>query len=305
MPQGERIVKLISELEAMPEYNVLLRIKALDRSRYIYTRNYSELRKLLEFYSDLEKSLPLWDRKNRDKQEAFHYEVTRLLHNFVASGRSLVDHTRTIYQSLYRSSKQFPEYQKKVDSSFTHNAVAQFVESLRNYCQHYKTPPVFSEMRYEKDPPLHVSRIKLDVNALKEFSDWKRESRKYLAGQTSDIDLLDIIGEYHNLVIEFHDWFVKRQKEIHYEDIQKVNSKKKELAALVIPDEVKYALADIQSGSRGIDDAFAVMLTPQQRAELATIPISLPGYSEKLISFIEEWTPLDEGLKKRVRDVCK
>ena len=107
------------------------------------------------------------------------------------------------------------------------------------------------------------------------------------------------------MVIEFHDWFVKRQKEIHYEDIQKVNSKKKELAALVIPDEVKYALADIQSGSRGIDDAFAVMLTPQQRAELATIPISSPGYSEKLISFIEEWTPLDEGLKKRVRDVCK
>jgi len=305
MPEGERIIKLISELEAMAEYNVLLRIKALDRSRYVYTRNYSELRKLLEFYSDLEKSLQLWDRKNRDKQDAFHNEVTRLLHNFVASAKSLVDHTRTIYRSLYRSSGQFPEYQKKIDSSFTHNAVAQFVESLRNYCLHYRTPPVFSEMRYEKTPPLHVSRIKLDVDALKEFSEWKRESREYLAQQTSDIDLLDIIDEYHRLVIEFHDWFVKRQKEIHYKDIQKVDSKKKELAALVIPDEVKYALADIESGSRTIVDAFAVMLTPQQRAELATIPISSPRYPETLISFIEEWTPLDEGLKKRVRKVCK
>ena len=160
-------------------------------------------------------------------------------------------------------------------------------------------------MRYVKDPPLHESRIRRDVSALKKFSGWKREGKKYLIQQTGDIDLLEMIDEYHKLVIGFHDWFIQRQKEIHHGDIEKVNTKRKELAALLIPHEVIYALADIQSSNRSVADAFAVLLTPQQRTELASIPTSSTEYPAKLISFVEQWAPLDEDLKRRIREVCR
>ncbi len=178
-------------------------------SRYIFEKNYSELNKLLGFYSDLEKSLTLLSGQN-SKENEFILEATRLLHNFIASAMSFREHTRRIYKKVCQSQGLLQEYQKKVDVTFTHNDLAQFMECLRAYCQHYQAPVVGSQFIYSKDPPIFTKNMKLNTDALKKFKGWNNEARRYISRHVDGINLLELVHEYYHLIIEFHDWFAKR-----------------------------------------------------------------------------------------------
>lgn len=230
---GKDIIALHNELVAMPEYELMLRIKTFQDSLKIFTGNYNELRKLLLFHADMPKALPLWDVVNRDKLHAFQREVTRLLHNFVASAMSLIDHSRVLYRELYEPKGRFPEYKEELERRFTKNPLASFVVCLRQYFQHYKAPIVFSEMRWSRESPTFDSKLKLNKVELEGFSSWKSPAKKFLAKQEDSIDLLNLVEEYYALVMDFYKWFGGRQEEIHSEEFERVDAKQRELAKLV------------------------------------------------------------------------
>lgn len=233
MTKGKNMFDLRNELVAMPEYKLMLRIETFRLSLAILKGNYDELRKLLLFHADMPKALPLWDVENRDKLHAFQTEVTRLLHNFVASAMSLIDHSRVLYRELYEPKGRFPEYKEELERRLTRNPLASFVICLRQYFQHYKAPIVFSKMRWSRESPMFDSKLKLNKVELEGFSSWKSPARKFLAKQEDSIDLLNLVEEYYALVMEFYKWFGGRQEEIHSEEFERVDAKQRDLAKLV------------------------------------------------------------------------
>jgi len=182
-------------------------------SLYIFKKNYSELKKLLEYYSNLEKSL-LQVASKPGADILLMLEATRLLHNFIASALSLRDCTRWVYKDICKSQKLLQEYQTKVDSTFTNNDLAKFIEDIRIYCQHYKTPIVYSQLLYSKDPPIFERNMKLDIKALEKFKNWNPQSKQFISKHTDGINLLELVHQYYDLVIEFHDWFRRQYMNI-------------------------------------------------------------------------------------------
>ena len=75
------------QLMAMPEHQRLRKLDELSTSIWVFEQNYRELLTLINQTLSLEASLPLTVRKNRMLFEFSIYELTRLLHNFVTSGR--------------------------------------------------------------------------------------------------------------------------------------------------------------------------------------------------------------------------
>ena len=65
MPDNTDLISQSHEIMAMPEYQLELRIRALDRSRYVFNRNYLQLRNLLLIEKDTEKARKLKDVKNK------------------------------------------------------------------------------------------------------------------------------------------------------------------------------------------------------------------------------------------------
>ena len=59
-------------------------------SSYTFENNYIELHKLIGLHAQLDTQLKLGDSINREPRYLFLAEVTRLLHNFLASAKSLV-----------------------------------------------------------------------------------------------------------------------------------------------------------------------------------------------------------------------
>lgn len=231
---GKQIIKLMDKLDSMPEFKMLLRIKSLEASLYVFERNYKELRDLLIMHSNPREAIKLRKAGKKPEMRSFLYEIARLFHNYVTSVKSLIDHTRVIYQEIYRGTKRFPEYQAEVDRRFTNNPLAQFIEDLRNYCLHYKLPTMPSVLRYSKltPTPIFESKIVFKTEELNEYSNWSSLGKKYLLSQNEPINLLNVIDEYYNLVEGFHNWIQSRQQEIHSEELSKVTSVQQQIEDL-------------------------------------------------------------------------
>lgn len=187
-------------------------MRGIESSLYVFEHNYLQLKKLLDVYMDKEKALTLWS--NPGIQDSFHLEVMRLLHNYVASVKSLVDHTRMLYRQQYGEKNSFPEYVDEVNKRFAQNPLAQFIEDLREYCLHYKHLPIASSFNYVQEPPKEDFCIILDREALKKYSRWSSFSKAYLKMQKKDINLTNLITQYYNLVIEFHKWIRSKQPNV-------------------------------------------------------------------------------------------
>lgn len=224
MNHGEEMLRLIQEMKDMPEYQTLMKIRHFSISLDIFNGNYRELINHLNIHNDPQNSLELLGIRNKQKLHAFQREIIRLLHNYIASSLSLTDHARNHYKELYFKNNLFPEYQNEINERFTNNTLAVFIKDLRQYMQHYQSPGVSSRLQYKKGEPDFIIKLLLPLEDIKKYSGWHSYSKKFLEEQQDDIDLLDIIEKYHNLIVDFYDWFSSRQAIIHKEDERKVES---------------------------------------------------------------------------------
>ena len=126
----------IREYEASEGYKLKEEIRAFRIGYDIFIGNYADLERILIQAQDPQVWPHLWDEKHRYRLVKFNREVTRLLHNFVAAAKSLVEHTRNHMRAKYAATDFKKEYQARIDQHFTRDPLVQFVEDLRNYMLH-------------------------------------------------------------------------------------------------------------------------------------------------------------------------
>jgi hypothetical protein len=300
MTNREELGQLIKEYEAMPEQRLVAILRTLDSSYYVYQKNYAQLVKLLGLYEDIKTTLELWSVENRPAQNLFHLEVTRLLHNFVASVKSLVEHTRRLQRELHGSDNNFPEYQQEVDLRFTKNELVQFIEDLRDYCLHYRQLPIFSQMNFTAQPQNFKSAVRLNLKTLSSYRKWSTLGRVYLKSQQRDLNVREVIDAYNSIVVNFHSWFRARLRQIHAMELDNLEQKRKGIASIVIPEWIQIDLPKAKGDKP--DEAFIQLLTRKQLTELSKVPLSSPDHVEKLIEMLEFLAPLPQDLKQRIKD---
>lgn len=237
---GASAVALDKQLKATPEYLLVEEIRGFKRSISLFGGNYQQLKEQIEFFEDAQKSLHLDQAGNYQEKLYFQSEIMRLLHNYVASALSLIDHSRIHYRKLYENGI-FPEYQQRVDRVFDKDPLANFVKGLRQYFQHYGLPGMYFQTSWRKDHPTFIRTIHLRNEELKEF-DWKAKAREYLEAQTTDINLTDLIDAYQSKVADFYEWFQLMQEELHATEIAKVDEMRAEIKRIVLPDLLNATL---------------------------------------------------------------
>lgn len=196
-----------------------VRVHQFRTSRVVFQRNFDELLTFVDYfcapsvafsYSPVDQKW-LW----RDGV----YEIARLLHNFVAAGLSLVDHTRVLYRQLYEPHNEIAEYQEKVTESLAQEPVVQFVIKLRQMTQHYRLPSLTYETQMSNivGGVVGTTRIWLSLKTedLRQFDGWNAPAKEFLDQAGPTIDLRSVITEYSSRVTAFYDWFAQRQRDVH------------------------------------------------------------------------------------------
>lgn len=294
--RGKEIIELQHEFESMPEMATIRRIRSFGYTLEILHGNYQDLKKCLEYHADYKQNSHLWNVENRHLLEAFQKVVVRLLHNFVAASMTCIDHSRVLYRHVYEEDLRFPDYQDEVKKRFAENPLVQFVVCLRQYCQHYKTPTIQSELN-TKDLPKINSRLQLIVKDLCKFDGWNTKAKEFIKSQKEKIDLLYLIDSYYRLLMDFYRWFNGRQNEIHKKELEAVNAKQDKLRELRVLDVLERELKDRKAFERD----FILILSLEERNELETCCSNMEDRSRKVLELIGLRTNLNAELKSKIQ----
>lgn len=297
---GKKISILTKELRESPEYDLYKSLEGFSISLYIFNRNYSDLEKILDFLTNNKKSEYLLDIRNKDQLDRLLEEIIRLLHNFVATAMSLVDHTRNIYVKLYSGTEKFPDYQDRINNEFANEPLVQFVHCLRQYCQHYRAPNISIQISFKN------GIMKKTVNLLKEdlkmFGSWNANAKKYLDLIEERVDIFELINTYRKKVLDFHVWFNTRQKEIHKTEFDLLRKREEELLTAQLDNFLGMALSGKEKSRDGEVDIFYGIFNSREYKELSDIPMSSPKRCARAIEMLQGHLPISDDIRKRIND---
>jgi hypothetical protein len=200
-----------------PAWELNQRLMLFELSLELFKRNYAQLRDKIDAHLPTDAIGFVKAVRNHGQIREDQIEITRLLHNFVAAVKSLVDHTRRLYDKLYKPARLMPDYPDEIKKRFAKNALAQFVEGLRNYCMHYQLPPIRSKFGMDIEKGLS-SAVCLTRDELLKWDRWDK-GKAFLEACPPDVPFAGIMAEYHQEVTEFYDWFVNQQRAVHATEI--------------------------------------------------------------------------------------
>jgi hypothetical protein len=301
MNKGIQILQLMEELHKMPEYQLYAQLQESSASIYTFNKNFLELHNLLSFLSNDPSAEHVYDLKNHDKLIDATLEIVRLLHNFLASAKSLVDHTRVLYKELYATSGKFSEYQARVDRDFKQDPLSSFVQDLRNYYLHIKAPDIEFNFSSSSCCDLTITFNLLKDNLLT-WGRWKQPSKKFLTAIDSKVEILKIASDYKNKVFDFQRWFHTRQEEIHSEEFQCIRTKERELLLLKLENNIDECYSKSLQGTPFEKiEIFLSIVTSKEYRELEALPEDSSVQGVRAIELLEqEFFTIPEELKQKI-----
>src|SRR5436305_5668290 len=232
MPDGRKIVELGEEIKKLPGYDIYFHhIKGLELSRYIFDKNYQDLTAILNFVTVDPRGNELHRVENKDKLNAFGYEIVCKLHNYIAAVETLVSHTRILHVRLCEKNNLFPDYDERVEIDFNNDPLAGFMQELRNYFLHEQSPDISFNTRIDSQRK-PIRRASIPLKHLNEKKDWKARSHVFLQNLTDDVDILELSTTFKLKVTIFQDWFRMRLLEVFKEELALLDEKRAEMQKL-------------------------------------------------------------------------
>ncbi len=302
MDQGNRLFRIMNELERMPGAEILKSLQGFNISIFIFDKNYGDLEKFIKLATDDQQSGHLYWLRNKDQLQNAMFHIIRLTHNFVASSLSLIDHTRRLYLKLYKENGLFPEYDPKVQSEFAKDPLAQFVKGLRQYCQHYKAPDLSIETAVsgpEADPTRTVYLLKEDLAA---FERWNSPALRYLDGIDDQVNILEVAKEYREKVLDFYNWFQHRQREIHHDELEEFWGKQNEYACLLLDLKINSSIGSFgQDIPHERDEIFLSIFSSEEFKKLEKLPIDSSERAELSIQLLKQHIAITDDFAEKIR----
>jgi len=209
------------------------RLETLRINFYVFDRNYQELIRILEGIKNTEVWFKIWDPKNPEALDILLCETARLLQNFLASAKALVEHTQIVISSWYKSTEFLDEYHCQVTTRFRNNPLIGFVEELRNFGLHYSIPVTNAnlELKIAEDRSSTTAdfSLVLEKSILLEWSRWTRKGKAYLSTAPDSIDIGVIARDYYQMIKDFHFWMYERLRSLHASELAWLDEMRKRI----------------------------------------------------------------------------
>jgi hypothetical protein len=275
------------EIQESSGMRFLNQVKMRSFSLNIFQMNALDLMEETQKIRDPDVGLFLMSHDNQEAGDQAHRELSRHIHNFVASSKTLVDHTRVFITENYAKTEIQEKINKKVEGTFSNSAVSKFVHDLRNYMLHKGLPNSHMFLSGNNDPDskrgmTFTTGIRFDTKSLLEYTRWTAPAKRYIEEAGEHIDIHQFAEEYLTIINEFHTWLDLLLNEHHKEDL--VNLAKLQHSYYNNPDRTS-AGTEPQLTSSNTN----ILLPPTEDLELTpAISDSVDTISYKILSRIRK-----------------
>lgn len=209
---------IMDKVESSEAYKIYQRSLDLDQNLFVFERNYQDLKRAIEKFSQSEQIDLLWDHY---QSEIILHHMCRFVHNFLASAMTLVEHTRIIIRENYGGTSFSAEYQGEIDKRFAKSPLHQFIQDFRNYALHFSLPitgfrisVITNQVTGDQEERVVFF---LNKSILLKWSGWEK-GKDYLEGLDNEISIEKLIDDYYKIVFDFHTWLHKKLGEMHKEE---------------------------------------------------------------------------------------
>ncbi|MDX2971088.1 hypothetical protein [Kribbella solani] len=222
--EWDRIARLRQQAMAHPGRRAFVLWSAWRTVVDILVFNHRDLvEHLNEPNEKLDSALEIIRNDGARKDPDYHTEFYRLLHNYLASVMTLVDHSRNLSKRYSANDNFRSNYQERVDR-IREIPVAKFVQELRHVVVHAQLPQIASTITV--DPAGHpVHELTVDRAALLGALDWSASAREYIQGQPEHFALRTALDAYMAEAMTLSAWIAPQFRELHgpeYEDYERL-----------------------------------------------------------------------------------
>jgi hypothetical protein len=224
---------LFKAIHSAPGMAHIARSHSRSFSLNIFQRNAEELIAAAQNVRDPEHGLELMAVANKEAGEQAHREINRFIHNFVASAKSLVEHTRNFIKEHYSGTILQHAYNARVKADFSSAPIAQFVEDLRDYMLHKGLPN--SGFFFEFDSAAatdFITGVRYRTDMLLEWSRWSPPAKIYIKAAGEYLHIHIFVESYLEKVLQFHAWLEIELQQHHREDLAQLQVMKEDYARL-------------------------------------------------------------------------
>jgi len=210
------------------EYLKIREYRLFRNSYRVFNGNYRELIKEIVKSEKIDLFELTHSKNGKKKLQRYQLEITRCLHNYLASALTLIDNTRK--QTKVQDNKTFQdEVDLRIKEHFIDNSTVIFIKDLRQFTQHYKMPQVStttSFSRTDDDELDKETKLWITTTHLAGF-EWKAASRKIIEDHPKGVEIKEIINDYFELVSSFQKWYEKRQKSLLKSELAYISKQEK------------------------------------------------------------------------------
>ncbi len=198
----------------------------LDRSYLgVFQPNWQEFGQLLDAASnDQFLALELVQNVHSPKIRVdFERELSRRLHNHVASTMSLVAHVRRIVKRLPSSTKAEFDSRTKI---LARNPELKFMQDFRNYTLHDSLPFIGHTLRighHDLNDGTFESEVELSCEDLLVSTCWTTDSRAFLKTFGDALPLRTVVQRHGQLIRDHHVWLAREIREIVNSALSELN----------------------------------------------------------------------------------
>lgn len=224
IPLGpENASDLFEQIVGSNALKIQTRLITLKSNFTLFHRNYEELNNFISSTAKGEHLTTLWNMSEDRGIYEMLEELVRLFHNYLASAKTLVDHTRVLINDSYKGSAFMNEYSYKVHTTFVEQPMPGFIEGLRNYALHYQMPAATANVQASRENLEEgftvTQRFILKKETFLKWSSWPPKAKIYMDTLPDEIDIKQLAADYYQSVLAFHSWMLQRLSEIHQSDL--------------------------------------------------------------------------------------
>ena len=217
---GNRSYELHKEILDSPGMKFHDRMKSHSFSFNIFSMNLKELNEGLKLIETPQVGLQLMSQENREAGHQAHREINRLFHNFLASAKTLIEHTRIFVDKHYKDTPLHQAYVQKIKSEYAENELCRFIQDLRNYMLHQGLPHSQMSISFTRDQPDFESTISLEAEKLVSWSRWSASSKSFLAKQSKNIKISALAAPYGEKINSLYEWLDAKLLKHHAGDLK-------------------------------------------------------------------------------------
>ena len=219
------------QVEEHPGFLYLESRRIHANSLAIYGGNFQELKALLSFVENPETYLRV--KPQGEKHQKLFSDLHRFLHNYFVAAESLVSHTRNYVKHRHSADRIGEKYRKKVSEVFSNHVPTVLIKDFRNYFLHEGLPKSSIRETFNVDTrEAPKIRVLLKVEELLKWKKWSSESKQFLRAQGNELQLSQLIAEYHNNVVAFYRWFDELLENEHRQQVEEMQSIAEKVVAI-------------------------------------------------------------------------